>query len=103
MKSAFEKTLDVLEWPKFAQFLLENSLSPMGRTFIENFSPETFPRSESSHLSKSIIELVGLHQKQKQLPLTDLVDLLMVYKRMSRGGAIHVEEFAQIIRNQKAV
>lgn len=103
MKTAFEKTLDVLEWPRVLSTLSEKSMSPMGRNLIEHFSPENWNVDQATDLSKAVIELAAFHQQQKQLPLTDLVDLTNVYKRMTRGGAIVVEEFAQVIRNQKGV
>lgn len=103
MTTAFEKTLDVLEWNHFLEILAQHSLSPMGQSFIAAFRPDFWESAQSSMMAESIIEVVSLQRKQKQLPLSDLSDLNLVYKRMARGGAISVEEFAQVIRNQKGV
>lgn len=103
MTTAFEKTLDVLEWNHFLEILAQHSLSPMGQSFIAAFRPDFWESAQSSMMAESIIEVVSLQRKEKQLPLSDLSDLNLVYKRMARGGAISVEEFAQVIRNQKGV
>ncbi len=103
MTTAFEKTLDVLEWNRFLEILTQNALSPMGQSFIADFRPDFWEREKASIIAEAIIDVVALQSKEKQLPLGDLSDLNMVYKRMSRGGAISVEEFAQVIRNQKGV
>ncbi len=102
MKTATEKTLDVLEWPRFLTTLREAAMSPLGHLLIENLVPEKFTKSEAPRLSRSIIELVSFLQHQKVLPLTDLSDLTNVYKRMSRGGIIYVEEFSQISAGSSA-
>ncbi len=103
MTTAFEKTLDVLEWNHFLEILAQHSLSPMGQSFISAFRPDFWESAQSSMMAESMIEVVSLQRKEKQLPLSDLSDLNLVYKRMARGGAISVEEFAQVIRNQKGV
>ncbi len=103
MKSAYEKTLDVLEWPQFLKRVSENAQSPMGETLILEHKPDTWPKENSQLYAEAIAEVVELHQKQKALPLSDLADLSKVYLRMSRSGMISVEEFAQIIRNQKSL
>ena len=103
MTTAFEKTLDVLEWNHFLEILAQHSLSPMGQSFIAAFRPDFWESAQSSIMAEAIVEVVSLQRKEKQLPLSDLSDLNLVYKRMARGGAISVEEFAQVIRNQKGV
>lgn len=103
MKTAFEKTLEVLEWPEWLHTVHEEAQSPMGRDFILKLVPNRWDVQLATSYSRSIVELVEFLSQQKALPLTDLKDLTTLYKRMLRGGAISVEEFADLIRNQKGV
>lgn len=103
MKTAFEKTLEVLEWNVWLRTLDEVAQSPMGKDFISQLLPSAWNAQVAESYAKSIVELVAFLNSQKALPITDLKDLGQLYKRMSRGGAISVEEFADLIRNQKCV
>ncbi len=103
MKTAFDKTLEVLEWPAWLETLLDEVQSPMGLEFVSNLQPNQWDAQCSQSYSKTIVELVEFLSQQKALPLTDLKDLTQLYKRMLRSGAISVEEFASIIRNQRGV
>ncbi|MEZ4814957.1 MAG: Smr/MutS family protein [Bdellovibrionota bacterium] len=103
MKTAFEKTLEVLEWPEWLRTIDEVAQSPMGRDFIASLVPGMWNAGVNQSYSRSIVELVTFLSEQQALPLTDLKDLSQLYKRMFRGGAISVSEFADLIRNQKGV
>ncbi len=103
MNSAFEKTLDVLEWPAWIQTLLDQAHSPMGKNFISSLQPGLWERSQADSYGRSILELVPFHAQQKSLPVRDLYDLTSLYRRMLRGGSISVDDFAAIINNQRAV
>jgi DNA mismatch repair protein MutS2 len=103
VKTAFEKTLDVLEWPQWLHTLNEQSMSPMGHALIESLVPGKWDKEVAQTYGEAVMELHPFLAQQKILPLGNLKDLFQLYKRMTRGGSISVEDFADLINNQKGV
>ncbi len=97
------RTLNVLEWFEVQHQLSERARTPMGKVFCDAYVPSLLNHKDARIQAEAILELVSLKRENNlALPLGEIPDTAPLLKRISREGAISVEEFAQLIRAHKA-
>jgi DNA mismatch repair protein MutS2 len=98
------RALQVLEWPAINRELSQRARTPIGRHLTEGWKPGALSRAEALEQARAVLEALELSRQQNlQLPLLDIPDVTQLLVRISRSGAIGVEEFANLVRAHRAV
>jgi len=97
------RTLQVLEWPQLVRELASKARTSMGRTLAEGWKPGKLTRAEAFEQSQAVLEALEMRrQSNLSLPLLDIPDVTVLLQRISRSGAISVEDFAHLVRMHRA-
>jgi DNA mismatch repair protein MutS2 len=98
-----ESTLDVLEWRTFTDQLFKLCRGPLGQKLVEDLRPGLIDGPSQRQSAHAILETLALKaDTSMQLPVGGVPDVSQILKRIPRSGAITVEDFANLIRFQKA-
>jgi DNA mismatch repair protein MutS2 len=92
-----EKSLEVLEWPKLKDKLIELTFSPFGTEAVLNLSLETDEVLINQRLQETA-ELKHLLQEEGDLPLDGIYDLRPLLLRLDKEGVLTSQELMQIYR-----
>ncbi|NDF16182.1 hypothetical protein EB061_12830, partial [bacterium] len=99
-----DRTLEVLEWPELQRVLEERAQTAVGRTLLSGWGPGRLSADQARSQALAILELGELRSTHgHRLPLADFPEVRSLLVRISRSGAITVEELANLLRFQRGI